>query len=243
MVNFISPSLGGLTCLARGLKKSGSKLAPFLQPGNELLITTIDSKRGAALLTGTVVQQEHRNWQSNLDLLSLYWFMLESSWLASAEAAGNESIYRLLVNLLRSNEALTSRHSLACVFFIRFLVLCGMLPDLFHDDTTGEMLEGHTVYCRPGFDGLCLESSLKLAGVSSGGLVRINADRLKKWQDLYRKPLLDYHLLDCDSLDTSVLAWFTRLHLESMSSSPLRTAEFLKKQWKLESTREIVMRQ
>ncbi|MEZ5338635.1 MAG: recombination protein O N-terminal domain-containing protein [bacterium] len=232
LVRLFTPGHGALNLLARGLRRPGSKLAGQLKPADELQISAAAGRGGGMLiLTGASSRREHRNWQQDLQLLSLYWFMLECSWLASADEGSNADGYRLVVNLLRSEPAAEARCALACVFCIRFLGLHGMLPDLFHDEESGEPLEGD-VFCRPSFEGL-LDAGVLQRGMPEYGLIRISRERLRSWRRLQSRPLLDYPEEPCGPEDVRLLLEFTRRHVASLAGSSLRSADFMAGQWKL----------
>lgn len=240
-VRLFSPELGSLNLLARGLRKPGSKLAGQLKPADELVFSSSPARAGAPILTALSCRREHRCWQTDLRLLALYWFMLECAWLASADDGSNADAYRLIVNLLRSEPATGSFHSLAAIYSVRFLAIHGMLPDLHHDEETDEQLAGDC-YCRPAFEGLLDAQRLASLSLPLSGLLRISAGRLERWRRLHGRPLLEYPQVACDAQDAALLVSFTRTKVASITGSALRSAEFVLQQWKLQSLREIMQR-
>lgn len=238
-MRFYTPDAGGINTIARGLRKPGSRLAGQLKPADELRISTAAGKGSTDILTGVSCSRAHADWQGDLNLLALYWFMLECAWLASSDEGSNADGYRLLINLLRSEPQTSQRMSLASVYCIRFLNLHGMLPDLHHDEETDERLETDCL-CRPSFEGLLDAKRAEASPVLQHGMLRIEADRLARWRALLRRPLLEYGELDCDATDAALLVAFTRNHVASMSDSAVRSAEFLQRQWKLVGLRELI---
>ena len=240
-VRLLTPDLGAINLLARGLRKAGSKLAGQLKPADELVFSASPARAGAPILTAVSCRREHRNWQSDLRLLALYWFMVECAWLASADGGSNADGYRLIVNLLRSDPQPDSMYSLASVYCVRLLAIHGMLPDLHHDEQTGETLSGDC-YCRPGFEGMLDARTLEDGSGSRTGLLRISQERLRRWRQLHAKPLLEYAELACDRDDAALLVIFTRQHVSGLSGTALRSGEFLLQQWKLDGLRDIMRR-
>lgn len=232
LVRFLTPVHGSLTLLARGLRKPGSKLAGQLQPADELLLSAATGRGSLGILTAASCERAHPRWRNDLWLLSLYWFMLECSWLASSDETSNADGYRLLANLLRSDPDADSRAALAVVFCIRFLGLHGMLPDLLHDEETGERLAGD-VMCRPAFEGLLAAEG------NAPGMVRIGRERLERWRRLHSRPLLEYPEVPCDPVDVSMLVAFVSNQVSSMAGFNVRSAEFLSRQWKLSRLSEL----
>src|SRR5690606_18304066 len=111
----------------------------------------VPGRAGSPILTGVSTLREHALWRSDLSLLALYWFFAECAWLGSAESAGNEQVYRLIVNLLRSDPAADSRHSMLSVFALRLLALHGLMPQLSVCAVSGlPLAPGEVAHLLPG---------------------------------------------------------------------------------------------
>ena len=238
LVRLYTPGFGALTLVARSLRKPGSKLAGQLKPADELLVSAAAGRAGGRILTSVSSQRDHRIWQQDLNLLALYWFMLECSWLASADDASNADGFRLLVNLLRSVDEPGQRNSLAAVFCIRVLALHGMLPDLHHDEDSDEPLAGDAL-CRASFNGLVDSARAASAGIPPYGLLRISQARLQRWRRWMSRPLLEYPGQEADIVDVSLLVGFTRNHVAESAGTAVRSAEFLQRQWKLSRLQDL----
>ncbi len=240
LVRFYTPGHGGLQLAARSLRKPGSKLVGQLQPADELQISAAHARAGAPILTAVSCSREHRLWRNDLNLLALYWFMLECAWLASSDDVSNADGYRLIVNLLRSDPQPAQRYGLASVYCMRVLALHGMLPDLFHDELTGAALEGECL-CGPAFEGLRNARDPAHAGLPRHGLLLIDAPRLQRWRSLQSRPLLEYGKLDCDAVDAALLVGFLRVHISGLAGTAVHSAEFLSRQWKLSRYRDLAL--
>ena len=103
-----------------------SKLAGQLKPADELQISAAAGRGGGMLiLTGASSRREHRNWQQDLQLLSLYWFMLECSWLASADDGSNADGYREILGI----QCATTESGAGWLGFFRDLVARGLTKE------------------------------------------------------------------------------------------------------------------
>ena len=116
IVRLFADGRGALVARARGLRKAQGKLAPLLQPADELKVRIATGRGGAGLLIGVEIVRAHPHWRADLGLLALYWFMAECLYVGAGEDQVNADMYRLLANLLRSEPAGDLRYGAAAAF-------------------------------------------------------------------------------------------------------------------------------
>lgn len=250
LADCFTPHEGALTLLAKGLAKPGSHLAAKLKPADELRIAVTKRRAGWPLLTGCEPETRHRIWQDSLDHLALYWFMLDCAVTSSGDTPQNADVFRLLVNLLRSAPAPSALSGCACVFALKLLGLLGLLPSLiccerdghaFTADepvfllTRGEGLIGRAAYNAHYARAASTDSRADVPQ----GLLRISPQRRARWAALLHGPLLDYPARGCDRADSALLTRLCANALADLAQRPLRTHEFLVKQWRLPQGREL----
>lgn len=244
LVNFFSPD-GALSLRARGLRKAQSKLAPRLQPADELRILTARGRGVYDILTGVDVLRQHKCWRDDLGLLALYWFFAECAFTASGEEQLNRSVFQLLVNLLRNVSGTADRLRAAAVFCLKLLVLHGLMPDIQHCMVDGHVLEGD----EPAFLPLSGEGVIgrdaynKHYARTGGGLLRMTAERLAGWRALATGQLLDYPNVSVDETDVALLVQLTERMLGDATTKPVRSADFLLSQWRLPDMGELMRKQ
>ena len=242
IVRLFGPGTGGFTARARGLSKPASKLAPGLKPAAELGIGTVSGRGGYPLLTGVSVKRDHPVWRAGMALLALYWFFAECAAVGSGESEANASVYRLLVNLLRTTPSGGERYGAAAVFCLKLLGLHGLLPDLAQCNLDGHRLAAdEPAFLLPGGEGLVGRDEYnRLYARTGGGLLRLSPARRNRWLNLLTQPLLEYAAAGSDRNDAAVLISFTARTIADMTAAPVHSADFLAGQWKLPSWTELV---
>jgi len=243
LADLFTPREGALTLLAKGLAKANSHLAAKLKPGDELRIGVTRRRLGWPLLTGAEPEQAHPVWQAGLDHLALYWFLLECARLSSGEPEQNADVFRLLVNLLRSEPDAAALPGCAGVFALKLLGLHGLLPPLGHC-----ALDGHAfapdepVYLPASGEGLIGQAAYVewRQDAAATGLLRISPEHRRRWQALLHGPLLDYPQAGADRADAAVLLRLCASALADLAHQPVRSLEFLGRQWGLPTGRELV---
>ena len=245
LVRCITPNQGSVTFLARGLRKANSKLASALQPADELELSSHAGKGGMQLLVGVHATKQHAVWRKSLDLTALYWFMAECAWLASGDEESNKLTYQLTVNLLRNPPETESRHSALCVFVLKLLGLHGLLPDLAVCLRDGhELAKGETLHLSSSSEGLVgLEAYNKYYAPSGATLLRLEAARVPRWRKLAGSPLLEYATAESDEFDAAVLLQIAARLLGDTAGHAVKSAEFLRQQWKLNDWGELMKAQ
>ena len=238
LVRFFGPSRGGFHARGRGLRKAASKLAPQLQPACELELTLAAGRT----LTGVSVHRDHAGWRGDLNLLALYWFFAECAATSSADDEDNAGIYRMLVNLLRTPPEPAGTHGCAAVFCLKLAAINGLLPDLGHCAIDGTAFCGdEPVFLLPGFDGLVGRGAYnRLYARTGGSLARLDPARRQRWRDLAGGALLDYGGAGADLTDSALLVHLTSRGIADMAHRAVRSAEFLKRQWRLPDYAELV---
>ncbi len=241
LVRFFSPQDGALLAKARGLLKSGSRMAPALKPADELSISLAGVAR-TKTLAGAHTVHDHSYWRDDLNRLALVWFMTECAYVGSATQQLNESVYQLTVNLLRSNPAGDALYGAAAVFAVRQLSLHGLLLDLDHCcvDHTG-LPPSEPAFLLPSGEGLIgLGAYNKQYARSQAGLLRIPAERLRSWRMLQRLPLLEYPTVQVDKRDAALLCSLLASQLSNLGNHPVETLKFLRMQWQLPTMSELI---
>lgn len=227
---------GELSILARGLRRSTSKLAHLFQPANELRLSLARGRGRLSVLTGASVHQAHSAWREDLDLLALYWFFMECACLGTAGLTQNEEVYTLIVNLLRTTPAGESgRYGALCAFGLKLLAVHGVLLGLAHCCIDGHRFEpGEPVHLLPSGEGLIGREAYNARYArSTGGLLRLDAERLAHWRRLHGGPLLEYAACAADSVDAAVLLHLCSRSIADVAARPVHSAGFLSQQWKL----------
>jgi DNA repair protein RecO len=244
LVNFFSPD-GALGLRARGLRKAQSKLAPRLQPADELRVQTARGRGAYDVLTGVDVLRPHWLWREELDLLALYWFFAECAFAGSGEERLNRNVFQLLVNLLRNVSGTAGRFGAAAVFCLKLLMLHGLMPDIQHC-----MVDGHVLAKdEPAFFPLSGEGVIgrdaynRHYARTGGGLLRLAAERLAGWRALATGQLLEYTNVLIDATDAAILVQLTERMLGDATTKPVRSAEFLLSQWRLPDMGELLRKQ
>ncbi|MCC7476838.1 recombination protein O N-terminal domain-containing protein [bacterium] len=245
LLRFFAAQEGSLSIKARGILKASSKLAPFLQSGDELLIRSAAARSaqaaGAAhgalrVLTGLSVAHGHPVWRSGLDHSALWWWMLDCCCAASAAPLQNSEMFQLLVNLLRSEPAAAALPACACVFSLKLLAIHGLLPDFSSCAVDGHRLApDEPAFLLPSGEGLIGRDVFNARYARSAAeLPRIDAPRRLRWQRLLHGALLDYPAARVDAVDAALLIRLATQHIGDLSQQRLETAEFLARQWKLQ---------
>ena len=233
-LQLFSRQAGALSVKAPGIARQQSKLAPLLQPADELLLTLSRGRGTSAILTGIAVERDHSLWRGDLDLLALYWFFTECAYIGSAGEADNELVYRLVVNLLRSDPAEPARPAALCVFCLKLLAIHGLLPDLLHCSITGELLgPRETAYLMPGGQGLICLAEYDRRYARSGVLHRLDGEQRLRWLSLLSGPLLGYPHSGADRSDAALLLHLCVQALADIAAREIAAAKFLSVQWKL----------
>ena len=207
LAQFLTSEQGSVWARAPGLLKQGSKLAPFLQYGDELLIRLVGGKSGMPVLAGVSVARSHPEWRASLPHLSLLWFMLESSALASGTPRANEASYQLLVNLIRSAPDAAALPAALCAFCLKMLAIHGLLPDLIYCAESGQPFAAdEPAFLLPSGEGLIGRDAYnEKYARSSANLIRLDAPRRQRWLTLLHGALLRYGERGCDSTDALTL--------------------------------------
>ena len=226
---------------ARGLFKSSSKMAAALKPADELSIA-LAGTRGTKTLAGVRTTRSHEHWRSDLNRLSLVWFMTECAFVGSGPPQLNSHIYQLTANLLRSKPEGEETYSTAAVFAIRLLTLHGLMADLDRSLVDQSVLEpGQPAFLLPSGEGLIdLANYNRQYARGRAGLLKLSAVRLARWKLLQRRPLIDYAAARADLIDVAILCTLLTQHLGNLGNHPVGTMKFLKKQWKLPSIAQLI---
>jgi len=242
LVRLFNPDQGSVLIKARGLRKASSKLAPQLQPAAELLLTFARGRGTSRTLTGVGIHRDHPAWRKDLNLIALYWYFAECAALSSSDPEMNAGIYQMLVNLLRSPPGDDDRQGCATVFCLKLAALNGLLPELNCCAVDGTPLsEDEPVFIMPGLEGLIGRNAYnRLYARTGGGIVRLEAKRRRRWIKLLGGALLDYPKAAADELDTAMAVHFTTRGIVDLAGRAVRSADFLKRQWKLPDYTELL---
>lgn len=234
-VRLFTSSDGAIAAKAPGLQKPGSKLAPWLQYGDELLINLAPGRGRAPILTGVALSRSHAYWREDLKRLSLLWFMLECAWVTSAAPRANSDTFQLIANLLRSNPQASALPAALCVFCLKLLAMHGLLPDLLSCAESGAAFKpGEPVFLLPTGEGLISRDSYnERYARSSANLRRIEAGRRERWSLLLHGALLRYPERGCDLVDAVLLLDLASLQLGSLANQEVASAKQLRQAWQL----------
>jgi DNA repair protein RecO len=227
---------GELSVLARGLRKSASKLAHVFQPADELKLSLARGRGRLNVLTGARVHQAHAPWREDLDLLALYWFYAECACLGTAGHAQNEQVFTLIANLLRTTpDSAGARYGALCAFCLKLLAVHGALLGLGYCCIDGRAFEpGEPVHLLPSGEGLIGREAYNARYArSAGGLVRLDAVRLARWQRLHGGALLEYTACEADEVDAAVLLHLCGRSIADVAARPVHSVAFLARQWQL----------
>ena len=243
LVRFFACPDGDMLLKARGLRRSTAKLAQLLQPGDELAVRQARGRAQTGVLTGVIVHRGHPAWRASIRLLALYWFFIESALTGSGAPPLNEQVYQLLVNLLRSEPAgETAEYGALCAFCLKLFTLHGLLPSLAHCAIDGHvLLPDEPVHLLPNGEGLVGRAAYNSRYArSGGGLLRMEARRLARWQRLQHGALLDYAVAGADGWDAAVLLHHAAQRLSDLAAKPLPAAGFLRGSWKLAGIEQLL---
>jgi recombinational DNA repair protein (RecF pathway) len=227
---------GELSVMARGLRRSTSKLAHLFLPADELRLSLARGRGRLSVLTGASLHQSHAPWRADLYLLALYWFFVECACLGTAGPGQNEQVYTLVANLLRTTpQDDGARYGALCAFCLKLLAVHGVLLGLGHCCIDGHAFEpGEPVHLLPSGEGLIGREAYNAHYArSAGGLLRLDAVRLARWRRLHGGPLLDYAACQADSVDAAVLLHLCSRSIADVAARPVHSAGFLARQWKL----------
>jgi len=235
LVRFYCPDEGALSVRAPGLLKPASKLAPLLQPADELRISTVRGRGGLPTLTGTTLERGHPHWRESLPRLALVWFMLECGLLSSSSPPVNSATYQLTVNLLRSEPPDSQLIAALSVYCIKLLALHGLLPDLKVCQLDGHYLsDDEPAFLLPSGEGLCGRAAYNSQFArSAAGLLRLDPARRQRWLSLQHGALLLYGSRGADSADAAALLHMASQRLADAAEQRVASAQFLAQQWKL----------
>lgn len=245
LVRLFSPTGGAVMALARSLRKSTSKLAASLQPADELEVQLARGRGARSVLIGVRTVKEHSTWRTDLNLLSFYWYMAECVYTSAGEPEINSALYRLVVNLLRSDPPPAARCSAAAVFALKFQVVHGLLADLTRCAIDGHVLGAdEPVHLLPSGEGLIgREAYNRHYARTAGALVRLAPERLERWRRLLAGALLDYPQIAADKTDAALLLYHSSRLLGDTAGHAVNSAEYLRRQWKLPTYSEILQSQ
>ena len=244
-VSFFSAGDGAVTALARGLRKPASKLAASLLPADELNVRLAEGRGRRKILTGVTITRSHAEWRAELDLLALYWFMAECLYLSAGEPEINAAMYRLVVNMLRSTPAVAARYSAVAVYALKLQKLHGLLPDLAHCALDGHSLaDDEPVHLLPSGEGIIgREAYNRHYARTGGGLIRLEAERLRRWRRLLSGALLDYPQVPADEIDVALLVYHLARAVGDIAGRSLNSAAYMRTQWKLPDISELLQAQ
>ncbi len=237
---------GELSVLARGLRRSSSKLAHVFQSADELKLTLARGRGRLAVLAGASLQLGHPPWRNDLGLLALNWYFTECACLGSAGPVQNEQVYTLLVNLLRTTpQDASARYGALGAFSLKLLAVHGLLLSLGHCCIDGHALAAdEPVHLLPSGEGVIGREAYNAQYArSAAGLLRLDAQRLARWQRLHGGPLLDYAAVGADEVDAAVLLHLCARAIADLAARPVHSAEFLRTQWRLPTPGAVIARQ
>lgn len=130
MVTIISPDLGKVVGVARGVKKIKSKLAGSLELFSIGDFELIESK-GLNLIVGARTSQRSYQLNQNLPKLSVAYFLAEAADKLTDEGEPVEGLFQLFDELLESlKDDTLSPDSLLSIVKLRLLDIFGMRPEL-----------------------------------------------------------------------------------------------------------------
>jgi recombinational DNA repair protein (RecF pathway) len=241
LVRFFCPDEGALSVRAPGLLKPASKLAPLLQPADELRISTVRGRGGLPTLTGATLERGHPHWRESLQRLALVWFMLECGLLSSSSPPVNSATFQLTVNLLRSEPSDAQLAGALSVYCIKLLALHGLLPDLKVCQLDGHYLgDDEPAFVLPSGEGLCGCAAYNAQYArSAAGLLRLDPLRRQRWLSLQHGALLLYVRRGADAVDAAALLHIAAQRLADVAEQRVASAEFLSRQWKLPDYRAL----
>lgn len=246
MLRLFAHPFGELSVLARGLRRSASKLAHLFQSADELQLTLARGRGRLAVLAGASVQHRHEPWRDDLGLLALYWFFAECACLGTAAPPQNGQVYTMLVNLLRTTPQDTAARCGALgAWCVKLLALHGLLPSLGHCCIDGHALApDEPAHLLPSGEGVIGREAYNARYArSAAGLLRLEASRLARWRRLHGGPLLDYAAAGADEVDAAVLLHLCARAIADLAARPVHSADFLRAQWRLPTMGEIAARQ
>jgi recombinational DNA repair protein (RecF pathway) len=242
LVQLFCPGEGAVHVKARGLQKPQAKLAGALKPADELAVTLAATRGTSRILTGVSTSHAHPHWRADLGRLAFVWYMAECAFVGSGPPQLNDSVYQLAVNLLRTTPTADELPGAASAFALKLLALHGLLPDLEHCVVDACVLPaGQPAFLLPSGEGLIgREAYNRSYARGSVGLTRLDAARLTRWRRLLHGPLLEYGRLGADMRDVALLCGQLTRQLANLANRPIGSMEFLSKQWKLPSQRELL---
>ena len=243
LVRFLTPE-GALTTSARGMLKPSSKLAPLVKPGDELSLTLVHGRGSMPVLAGVVLARGHPAWQLNLDSTALCWTMTEYAALSTGDDELNQSLFQLVVNLLRSEPEPRQLPGAFAVYSLRLLSLHGVMLDLVHCAYTGAAFTpDEPVHLLPTGDGLIGREAYNANYARhGGGMPRISPQRLAGWQRLSRQPLLDYRTVPVDTTDCALLLHLLEQQIARPAGMRPGSGSFIRRQWALLDWKELCTR-
>jgi DNA repair protein RecO len=246
MLRLFACPYGELNVLARGLRRSTSKLAHVFQSADELRVTLARGRGRLSVLAGASMQLAHPAWRADLALTALCWFFTECACLGAAGPAQNEQVYTMLVNLLRTTpDGSAARYGALGAFCLKLLAVHGLLPSLGHCCIDGHGLSAdEPVHLLPSGEGVIGREAYNAQYArSASGLLRLDPQRIARWRRMHGGPLLDYASAGADELDAAVLLTLCARSIADLAARPVNSAQFLRTQWRLPTLNEVVARQ
>lgn len=234
---------GAVMVRAKGLRRPGSKLAHVFKPADELQVSAVRGRTRMPVLTGASLGIAHPAWREDINLLALYWFVIECARLSSSSPAVNEQVYGLLVDLLR-REPLTHSSQVDALadFGISLLSLHGLMPDLARCAIDGHLIEpDEPVHLLPSGEGIVGRDAYNHRYARTGAvLVRMDPARLARWRSMVAGTIRGSDSAAGDATDAALVLHFTALRLAEATSQNMRTAAFLQQQWRLPSFQQVL---
>jgi len=243
LVSLFACPEGAVTVRAKGLRRPGSKLAHVFKPADELQVSAVRGRTRTPVLTGASLGMPHPLWREDLNLLALYWFIIECAQLSSSSPAVNEQVYGLLIDLLRREPLTPSAQTDALAAFgIRLLSLHGLMLDLARCSIDGHLIErDEPVHLLPSGEGIVGRDAYNRRYARTGAvLVRMDPARLARWQSMEAGTMRGSGSAAGDATDAALVLHFTALRLAETTAKPVRTATFLQRQWRLPNFQQVL---
>jgi DNA repair protein RecO (recombination protein O) len=145
IISFLTPTHGKVSAMARGVRKSGSKMGGGLEPFSESSITFGEGKGNLDIVMSTRLEKFYGNILTDYDRLQMGYEAIKLID-RSTEDEVDGSFYDLLRRTFAYLDVVQIDHQFTELWFrMQLENLLGRVPDLAHD-AAGNKLEEFTIY-------------------------------------------------------------------------------------------------
>jgi DNA repair protein RecO (recombination protein O) len=178
IVSFVTDTRGKVRAVAKGVRKTKSRIGARLEPGSQVSLLMFQSRGELDIVSQADTINPHRKIREDLDRLTHAASMLEAVDLLSQEGQEDSRLYSMLVGALNALDAADSALIVAA-FYLRVLAHEGFEPSLEHcvrcgasEDLVGFDAAGGGVLCRKDAVGSRVSrDALRLLGLIVDGQV------------------------------------------------------------------------